>query len=157
MRSKDVLKHALMEYDGTLIVVSHDRDFLADLTNRTIEFRDRQLHNHIGDVNAFLEKRALDSMREVEKKQNTPRQIADESNKKELSYEERKKLLRAVDRAEKKIEKLENKISNLEQEMANPDFYTSPQAEEKSKAYAQFKKELELAMEDWEEAQEALE
>ncbi len=64
--SKDVLKQSLMEYEGTLIVVSHDRDFLEGLTTRTIEFRDKKLYEHIGDVNAFLEKRKMDNMRQVE-------------------------------------------------------------------------------------------
>ena len=76
--SKEVLKQALQDYDGTLIVVSHDRDFLADLTNRTIEFRDHKLHHHIGDVNAFLEKRQLDNMREVEL--STPKQTEEASS-----------------------------------------------------------------------------
>ena len=64
--TKEVLKKAVQEYDGSLIVVSHDRDFLKDLTTRTIEFRDKKLYEHIGDVNAFLEKRAMNNMREVE-------------------------------------------------------------------------------------------
>ena len=157
MLSKDVLKRALMEYDGTLIVVSHDRDFLAGLTNRTIEFRDRQLFNHIGDVNTFLEKRQLDNMRSVE--MSTPKKTVDkpvETAKVELSYEERKKLLKGVDKAEKQIERIENKIEKLEAEMADPNFYQSAEAESKGKTYTQLKKDLEGAMLDWEKAQEQL-
>ena len=67
MLSKDVLKKALLEYDGTLIVVSHDREFLQGLTEKTLEFRDRKLFEYLGDVNFFLEKRDLQNMREVEK------------------------------------------------------------------------------------------
>lgn len=66
MLSKDVLKKALQEYDGAMIVVSHDREFLAGLTDKTIEFRDRKLFEYLGDVNYFLDKRALDNMRSVE-------------------------------------------------------------------------------------------
>jgi ATP-binding cassette subfamily F protein 3 len=63
MLSKDVLKKALLEYDGTLIVVSHDREFLQGLTEKTLEFRDRKLFEYLGDVNFFLEKRDLQNMR----------------------------------------------------------------------------------------------
>lgn len=155
MLSKEVLKNALMEYDGTLIVVSHDRDFLAGLTNRTLEFRDHQLFNHIGDVNAFLDKRALDNMREVELS-TKPLKVEEETVKEvkpTLSYEARKKMLRAIDRAEKKVESLEGKIEKWEVKMADPDFYQSPDVEEQMKDYGQLKQELEEAMEAWEVAQ----
>ncbi|MEM6379914.1 MAG: ATP-binding cassette domain-containing protein, partial [Bacteroidota bacterium] len=155
MLSKEVLKNALMEYDGTLIVVSHDRDFLASLTNRTLEFRDHQLFNHIGDVNSFLEKRALDNMREVElsTKKAKPVEADVPEEKPTLSYEERKQLLRAIDRAEKKVESLETKISDWETKMADPEFYQSPNAEAQMKKYGQLKQDLEAAMEEWELAQ----
>jgi ATP-binding cassette subfamily F protein 3 len=152
--SKEVLKQALQDYDGTLIVVSHDRDFLADLTNRTIEFRDHKLHHHIGDVNAFLEKRQLDNMREVEL--STPKQTEEAAPKKELSFEERKRLIRAVQNAEKKIEKLEGEIEAFEAKMADPSFYENPDSQKQMEQYGQKKKDLEQAMEDWEAAQEIL-
>lgn len=155
MLSKEVLKNALMEYDGTLIVVSHDRDFLADLTNRTLEFRDHQLFNHIGDVNAFLEKRALDNMRDVELS-TKPLKMKEEVvkvAKPTLSYEERKKMLRTIDRAEKNVASLEEKIAKWEVKMADPAFYQSPDVEEQMKDYGQLKQALEAAMETWEAAQ----
>lgn len=152
--SKEVLKQALQDYDGTLIVVSHDRDFLANLTNRTIEFRDHKLHHHIGDVNAFLEKRQLDNMREVEL--STPKQTVEAAPKKELSFEERKRLIRAVQNAEKKIEKLEEAIDAFEVKMADPSFYENPDSQKQMEQYGQKKKDLEQAMEDWEAAQEIL-
>ena len=156
--SKDVLKQALMEYDGTLIVVSHDREFLADLTDRTIEFRDRKLYNHLGDVNFFLEKRKMDNMRQVElsKSNNTAQPVAGEKPKVELSYEERKKLTRAVSNAEKKIDRLENDISDLETKMADPEFYTQPTANDTIQKHQQLKDELDVAMEEWEAAQAKL-
>lgn len=153
--SKDVLKQALMEYDGTLIVVSHDRDFLESLTAKTIEFRDRKLFNYLGDVKYFLEKRALNNMREVEL-QNKASQ-AKEKKKKELSYEERKKLLRAVKNAEKKIEKLEDEIADIERNMASPTFYEQADSAEIMATYQKKKKEVEVAMEEWEQAQMVLE
>ena len=154
--SKDVLKMALNDYDGTLIVVSHDREFLTDLTNRTIEFRDKQLHEYIGDINAFLEKRALDNMREVElqhKKSNKPEETA----KKTLSFEERKRLMRAVRNAEKKIERLEAEIAKMEALMAEESFYEKPNYAEEMKKYNGKKEELESVMEEWEAAQMELE
>ena len=66
--SKDVLKKALMNYEGTLIVVSHDRDFLEKLTSTTFEFKDRNIHLHMGDINEFLEKRSVEDMRMLSKK-----------------------------------------------------------------------------------------
>ncbi|MCR9287405.1 MAG: ABC-F family ATP-binding cassette domain-containing protein [Bacteroidetes bacterium] len=152
MLSKEVLKQALVEYDGTIIVVSHDRDFLAGLTNRTIEFRDKKLHDHLGDVNYFLKKRAMDNMREVElstpKVKETPKE-----NKPELSYDERKKLLRAVSLAEKKIEKLETKIADFEKTMGKSDFFQSPDQQTVINKYNEAKTNLDSAMEEWEKAQ----
>lgn len=153
--SKDVLKKAIKAYDGTLIVVSHDREFLAGLTDRTLEFRDRKLHNYLGDVNFFLEKRQLDNMRDVEISQSTgkPGTTAPAPPKKELSYEERKRLQRAISNAEKKVERLETAIEKLEAEMADPAFYQSGQAAETTKKHGELKAELEAAMEAWELAQ----
>ena len=154
--SKDVLKQALNDYDGTLIVVSHDRDFLAGLTNRTIEFRDKQLYNYLGDVNYFLGKRSLDNMRAVE---TTTKNAATGNTPKAstLSYEERKKLTRVVEKAERKVEQLEEKIGAMEEKMADPQFFEQPDASEQMKRYNQYKADLEAAMESWEEAQLALE
>ncbi len=155
MLSKDVLKQALLDYDGTLIVVSHDREFLRGLTNRTIEFRDRQLHEYIGDVDAFLQKRALDNMRQVELSSKLPAAAAPPP-KRELSYEERKRLQRNVSQAEKRIEKLETEIARFEQLMAEAGFFERPDSEQHMKIYQQKKTELDEAMSEWEEAQSAL-
>ncbi len=154
MLSKDVLKQAIQDYDGTLVVVSHDREFLAGLTNRTIEFRDKQLHNHFGDVNAFLEKRQLDDMRAVEMS-SQPKNNNNQPGK-ELSYEERKRLQRAISNAEKKVERLEEEIDKMEKEMAQPGFFERADADKASIRYEEKKQELEAAMEEWEEAQLAM-
>ncbi len=154
--SKDVLKKALMDFDGTLIVVSHDRDFLAGLTDRTIEFRDHQLYNHLGDINFFLEKRKLDNMRAVEMSKKTAKaqkKVVQEKQKIELSYEERKQLTRALSNAEKKVERLEEAIAKQEKIMSDPNFYNSPNAEEVIKKHKALQSDLEPAMEAWEKAQ----
>lgn len=158
--SKDILKKALQEYDGTLIVVSHDREFLADLTDKTIEFRDHKLFDHLGDVNYFLEKRAMDDMRSVEMatKAKSAGSTPDESKaQKQISYEERKKLMRAISNAEKKIDKLESAIMEFEKKMEDPDFYQNPNADNEIKQYQQMKKDLESVMQEWEDASVELE
>ena len=154
--SKDVLKRALNAYDGSLIVVSHDREFLSGLTNRTIEFRDKQLHEYIGDVNVFLDKRKLDNMRDVEKQTKVVKPITPTVSKPTLSYEDRKQLQRAISNAEKKVSRLEAEIEKMEAQMAQPDFYEQPDSEHKMKTYAQLQKDMELAMEEWEVAQEEM-
>ena len=153
--SKDVLKQALLEYDGALIVVSHDREFLDGLCDRTIEFRDGQLYEYLGDVNYFLEKRQLDNMRQVEVQ--TPSMQQEQPPRAPVSREERKQLQRTVQQAEKKIERLEAEIAKMEALMADPGFYTQPSAAKTTQAYSELKDELELAMEEWEKAQSALE
>jgi ATP-binding cassette subfamily F protein 3 len=153
IRSKDVLKQALKDYDGSLIVVSHDREFLSGMTNRTIEFRDRQLHNYLGDVNFFLEKRSLNNMREVALK--TPSQApgnAGPAGRQEVSYEERKSLLRAVQQAERRVENIEKELARMEKKMAEPGFYERDEAPEFMKKYGEKKSCLSAAMEAWEAA-----
>lgn len=160
--SKEVLKEALLRYDGALIVVSHDRDFLEGLTDRTLEFRDKQLFNYIGDVKAFLDKRKLDNMREVELRQKKTEKVKKSDNT--LSYEERKeqqkarkKLERKVQNVERKIERLETEVEKWEAKMADADFYNQPDAEAQMAKYHKAQADLEATMEEWEEAQMELE
>ncbi len=154
--SKDILKAALMDYDGTMIVVSHDREFLSGLTNRTIEFRDRQLFDYIGDVNEFLAKRALNNMRDVELSNKNSNGKAAEA-KKEISFDERKRLQRNVSNAEKAVERLEEEIAKIEAQMADVDFYNKPDSQKIMDKLSQKKKELDEAMQAWEAAQLELE
>ncbi len=157
--AKEVLKEALQQYDGTLIVISHDRDFLSGLTHRTIEFRDHRLHEYLGDINYFLEKRQLDNMRQVEQRRVHP--VGQQSSKKAdygpAWYEQRKRLLRAVQNAERKIERMEQELASLEVQMADPKFYEHPNHRQLLKQYQQLKEQLDQAMEAWEEAQTKLE
>lgn len=156
MISKEVLKKALSEYDGTLIVVSHDRDFLAGLTNTTIEFRDKQLYTYLGDVNYFLEKRSLDDMRAVEVQSKNGAAHAQNGHK-VLSFEDRKRLNKAVTNAEKQVEKLEAQLEKIGLQMAEANFYERSDAEKIMKQHKETQKELEAAMEAWEMAQLELE
>jgi ATP-binding cassette subfamily F protein 3 len=158
--TKEVLKKAVQKYDGSLIVVSHDRDFLKDLTTRTIEFRDKKLYEHIGDVNAFLEKRAMNNMREVEMRSKGKKSNTETTNATEISQDDRKKikkLERVVQYAERKIEELENKIADFEKQMTDPGFYEDNNSQKVLKQFNDTKLELETAMEEWEIAHEKLE
>ncbi|MBK8557984.1 MAG: ATP-binding cassette domain-containing protein [Lewinellaceae bacterium] len=160
MLSKDVLKQALSEYNGTLLVVSHDREFLSGLTDRTIEFRDQHLYEYLGDVNYFLEKRRLDNMRDVEMRStNNGNASADNRAAKataNLSAEDRKLLQRNVQKAEKRISDLESELKKIESKMAEADFYSRPESEKVLKQYSDHKSELEKTIEDWESALEQL-
>ena len=159
--SKDVLKKAVLAFDGSLIVVSHDRDFLTGLTNRTLEFRDQQLYEHLGDVQYFLDKRKLDDMRAVEKRTLEKKEkTASKNNQSRTMSKEDKKELRKLERdvqnCERKISEFEEKIASFELEMAKPEFYQAPDAQSKMEDYKKLKEGLAKQMERWEEAQERL-
>jgi ATP-binding cassette, subfamily F, member 3 len=161
MLSKDVLKQALLDYNGALLVVSHDREFLAGLTDRTIEFRDHRLIEHLGDVNYFLERRKLDNMRDVEKRSvaNSLRASggsASDNGVEALSSEEKKQLQRTVQKAEKRISELESELTGFESKMADPAFYDRPESNEVLKKYAGLKDELSKVYSEWEMAVERL-
>ena len=149
MISKDVLKQAIMDYEGSLIIVSHDRDFLADLTTKTFEFRDKQIYEHLGDVNYFLAKRQLDDMRSVEmstktsKSSNAPSPVLLDDNAK-------KALQKKVQNAERKIQDLEKKVTDFEKMMGEDGFYQKADSQQKMNQYKAVKVELETAMEEWE-------
>lgn len=159
--SKDVLKEALRAYDGAMIVVSHDREFLSELTDITIEFRDHKLFTHLGDVNFFLERRAINSMRDLElsgsKAGLIPAAHQVSVPKVPLNHEDRKRLQRAVSNAERKIEQLEEAIAKLEVRMADPNFYTAPDMGKIMDQHNGKKAELAAALEEWETAQMELE
>ncbi len=161
MLSKEVLKEALKKYDGTLIVVSHDREFLKGLTEKTIEFRDHQLFEYLGDVDYFLDKRKLRNMREAEKrtevaaKQNED--VEESPEEKKRKWERKKELQKKVNNVEKKIAKTEEQIENIEAKMSEENFYTTPDASKVMEEYNQMKNNLEQLMEDWEKAQDEYE
>ena len=167
MISKEVLKEALMNYDGTLIVVSHDRDFLKGLANRTIEFRDKKLYEYLGDVNYFLEKRQLENMREVEMKTvNTPSVIQGNNGFSDNKMngngnansngngenKDKKKIERIIQNSEKRIAELEKQVADIEKEMARDNFYTRTDSQKILDKYNGIKKDLEVEMEKWENA-----
>ncbi len=152
--SKEVLKLALFKYSGTLLVVSHDREFLSGLTDRTIEFRDHKLTEYLGDVNYFLEKRKARDMREVEMRTVKTEERGAKNEQSNLSPEEKKAQQRHVQKAEKRIAELENEQKNMEAKMGVPDFYNKPESAAVLKKYADLKAELERVYAEWEAAVE---
>ncbi len=122
MRSKDILKNALMKYDGTVIVVSHDREFLDGLVNKVYEFRDGAVKEYLGGIYYFLEKRKLESLRDVEiKKAEAPAEVPRKKVQSKQDYQQRKEAERAVRKTKNEIDRVEARISELEAEIAEWD------------------------------------
>lgn len=117
MQSKDVLKNALLQYEGSMIIVSHDRDFLEGLTEKIFEFKDHKIKTFIGDVYEFLEKKKLDSLNELQKK-NKELSIESKSNTtNKESYERRKEIDAAQRKIQNRLKKLEQEIAQLQNEL----------------------------------------
>ena len=156
IKSKNVLKEALKKFEGTLILVSHDRDFLQGLTNKVYEFKDHKLKEYLGDIDYYLEQRNVESLREVEKR-NVIKQQPKESNKQ--SFEEQKKLKSLNN----KLSSIESKISTLEKEIKSIDVelatnYDKVVSDPKFFDIYQTKKDnLKTLMSEWETIQEELE
>ena len=116
MRSKDVLKSALLQYNGTLIIVSHDRDFLQGLTNRVFEFRHGTVKEYIGDIYDFLEQRRIQSLKELESAQRNIGTSAetDQVSQNKINWEKRKESEKEVRKVKTQIAKCESEIERLE-------------------------------------------
>ena len=167
--SKDILKQALVRYDGTLIIVSHDRDFLDGLVDKVYEFRDGHVKEHLGGIQDFLEKLRIENLNELErhnpakKKEDAVQQAAKEEQKqaaqqsyqarKHLSKEE-KKMKNRVDFLEKEIAKLEEKQKALEQVLGNPG--PSDDIFELTRQYLENKRELDAKTDEWASLSEKL-
>ncbi len=153
IKSKNVLKAALQKYEGTLLLVSHDRDFLQGMSNLVYEFKDQKIKEYLGDINYFLEQRNLENMREVEKK-DVEKKEAPTTNTK-ASYEDQKKgksLQNRLSKIESQIKQLEKDIqhddkmlaSNYDKHIEDANFFM---------AYNKKKAELDKLLEDWEVVQ----
>lgn len=153
--SKEVLKRALMNYDGTLIVVSHDRHFLGELTSRTIEFRDKQLYEYLGDVNYFLDKRQVEDLRAVE--MSSAKSAKKASVQKSADASKVKQLNNKIKKSETRIADLEKDISQLEGQMGEDGFYESNESSSILKKYNDLKAQLSDTYNTWEDLQHQLE
>ena len=159
MRSKEVLKNALNQYEGTLVIVSHDRDFLDGLTSKVYEFSKGNIREYLGDVSYFLSKKQIDNLAQLELKQNDKQkakidiaksdsQISHQA-KKQLEKEE-KRLKYAIGKCEGTILELELNIKHIELRMNEPDFYENgKETEEVVAKYDTLKRQLEKEMETW--------
>ncbi len=154
MNSKDILKNALLQYDGTLIVVSHDRDFLSGLTDELYEFREGGVHEFKGDIMDFLEKQQEDVARQASQTASAG-SSSQEKLAGKLAYEEskerereRRKLQNVVKQKEAEIEALETQIAAKDAVLADG----TPQDASFYDEYQTLKKQLELKMSEWEEA-----
>ncbi|MFO8053741.1 MAG: ABC-F family ATP-binding cassette domain-containing protein [Bacteroidales bacterium] len=165
MTSKDILKNALLRFDGTLIIVSHDRDFLQGLTDKIFEFKNKQILQHIGDVNQFMEKKRMNSFRQIEeekksrKKMHKKKTAAKESYEKQKQYEKQKrKYEKEVEKIEKEVEKHENELNQMDEIMKNPGKLQEIDDQQDYFQKYQYKQEkLQRTMKRWEEAQLVLE
>lgn len=164
MAAKDVLKNALIDYQGALIVVSHDRSFLEGLTNKTYYFKKGKITEYLGDINYFLDKQNLDSLSKVElsdknqadKKNNVSQNQLDREEKKKL-YREENKLKKQIQKAEESIDTLETRISELETMFADPNFFNDVDNAKQCQAeYERLQIDLDRKMNEWTELNEML-
>jgi ATP-binding cassette, subfamily F, member 3 len=158
MRSKDVLKKAIKEFDGTVVVVSHDREFLDGLVEKVYEFGGGRVREHLGGIQYFLEKKKMDSLREIEVQAVSQAEAAGSKvpSENKLSYEARKEFNRQLKRLEKQVEECEAKIEILEKQVVQTEgMMVSPEGASNLalvQLHLKSKKALEEEMEVWEKA-----
>lgn len=163
MKSKDVLKQALSDFDGTVIVVSHDRDFLDGLVDKVYEFGGGRVKEHLGGIYDFLQTKRIESLSQLENKSpslrsETVRNVADKSVSKQ-SYAEKKEFEKKVRKAEKEVKEAEEAVSSFESKLKEIEMKLS-KGENDAQLYTEhsvLSDKLELAMTRWEEASENLE
>ena len=161
MRSKDILKNALQKYDGTVVVVSHDREFLDGLVDRIYEFRDGGVREYLGDIWYFLEKRKVESLQDIER-HDKPQAKAEESTNSsgKLSYEQKKEQEKLLRKLRKAVEMVEEELAVVEGEIAAYDARFAVATEYNADDYAQYnalKARYDHLMHEWEKAAYELE
>ncbi len=166
IRSKDILKQALKAYDGTLIIVSHDRDFLDGLVDKLYEFRDGRVKEHLGGVQEFLERRKLENLSELERhskpSEEKPVEVVQKKEEAKQEYQakkfvskEERKIRNRISFLEKGIESIETKMAEIEAKLTSPG--EGDDIMELTRAYLENKRELDFKMEEWEKLNEQLE
>lgn len=163
IKSKDILKQALKAYDGTLIVVSHDRDFLEGLVDKMYEFRDGRVKEYLGSVSDFLEKRKLDSLQELERRSGSSKGTDNQEKKvaAQQSFEQKKSVSKEERRVRHRIDFLEKEIAGIEEKMAAIEAVLSNPSEkddvlELTRSYLELKRECEGKTEEWASLMESL-
>ena len=165
MDSKDILKNALLQYTGTLIVVSHDRDFLQGLTDTLYEFRDGGIHEFKGDIFEFLEYRKMEHLKDLDKERKTEsgERRAESEKQGKIDYLQSKERERELRKLRGNVEKIEQEIAQLEESIAAKEQLLSSGNDSvaaDANFYAEYqslKDQLEQRMNDWEEATIAME
>ncbi len=162
IRTKDILKEAIQDFEGTVVVVSHDRDFLNGLVEKVYEFGNGVMREHLGGIYDFLEYKKLTSLQELEKKENAPAKLTEPKEMKasKLSYQEQKEAQKKLKQAEKKIKDLEQKVNDLEQDIKEIETVLAAGGDIDPSTFAKHKELsdlLESTMLEWEEANEAYE
>ena len=153
IKSKNVLKDALIKFEGTLILVSHDRDFLKGVTNKVYEFKDQRIKEYLGDIDFYLEQRNIENLRDIEKRDVVKNKVDKQQSKQ--SYNDQKKLKslhNKLSKVESQINQLEKEIKEIDVELAtnydltvsNPNFFDE---------YQKKKDNLHELMESWEAVQ----
>jgi ATP-binding cassette subfamily F protein 3 len=162
MRSKDILKDALQKYDGTVVVVSHDREFLDGLVDRICEFRDGGVREYLGDIWYFLEKRKVESLQEIERKERpaTTEKSTPDNNAGKLSYEQKKEQEKILRKLRKAVESIEEELAKVETEIAEYDKRFAVATDYNADDYAKYdalKQRYDHLMHEWEKASYELE
>lgn len=164
IRSKDVLKRAVLAYEGTVIIVSHDRDFLTDLIQKMYEFKNGQVREHLGSISEFMEKVKMNRLSEMNSKNpfvKPKEELKVDKPKPDPRIEEREKEIKQlksqITKAEKEIERLESEISLFDKKLADPEQYQAVMNDKTAFAnYEQMKQQLEKEMQNWEALQARL-
>lgn len=165
IKSKEVLKNALLDYEGTVVMVSHDRDFMAGMCNRLFEFRDGHVKEHLCDIKEFMEIRKVERLNELdldksgvksspatEKKQPSTSEIEAAEKKKQQSQ-----IQSQLKKVEEKVTQLESEIKQIDLQLANPDTYNElTKNPDFFNQYNQLKNNLELEMKKWEDLTNSL-
>jgi len=164
MRSKEILKKALIDFEGTVILVSHDREFLEGLVNRVLEFDNKKIKEHLGGIYEFLNKKKLENLKELEVT-TRPQGISNikpTENKGKISFEERKEINRQIKKvtvdiesAEVEIAQLEKKLAAMDEILQNPS--QASMADSIYGDYEQVRNHLASKMENWETLHQKLE
>ena len=153
IKSKEILKKALLNYEGTVIIVSHDRDFLDGLTNRLFEFREGHVKEHLCDIKEFMQKRKLERLNEskLEVKDKVEIKVKEKTQPQPEPKPEQKQLKNQITKCEAAIEQLETQLKTLDEQLANPDTYQKLINDKLFfENYNQCKAKLETLLKEWE-------
>ena len=160
MRSKDILKTALQKFDGTVVVVSHDREFLDGIVDKVYEFRDGGVREYLGGIYYFLEKRKLENLHEIERKTPVVTAVKQEQSQGKLSYEQKKEQEKLLRKLRKNVEQIETELESVEKQIAEYDARFAVATDYNAddyKAYDDLKGRYDHLMHEWEKASYELE